>query len=200
MEKLPETDDRLEHVENLIDFNQCLMELNVPINHWGQEEAKTVEDLYEEWTSGECTLFIQNGKLKRYIKTSAVRVVYRSPSGTRVKLKEVYQQWYDGRKRYRDLDSSIGEKARVEESAIASALRGVQEELSGLDVDETRLDLLQKQSQTVSGFSTSYPGLETINDKYFFQLRLRDEEFLEHIDGFEDDDGKKISVFRWFDY
>src|SRR5690606_24975958 len=112
-------------------LEQQLREAGLPIDRWGEGPTKTVEDLWQEIADGESRLIVsqvdelnaRQGELVRVTNVLGLDV-YARHDGRLYRLKEDRQEFSDGRgTRYRDIDSSLGEKIKADEDHRAAAIR-----------------------------------------------------------------------------
>ncbi|OIO48351.1 hypothetical protein COX74_01210 [bacterium (Candidatus Gribaldobacteria) CG_4_10_14_0_2_um_filter_41_16] len=164
LEKKFEAENMIGEVELLA----LLKKYNVLVNEWGKGEAKTVWHLLSEINSGEAELIEENGELIRKVQGATVNVYY--TDGQKIlKLKEKSQVFVDGRERVRELEASIGEKLKSNESPISAVQRALFEELN-----ITESLPFSKVSETKKGPvpSISYPGIKTEYLTHVFEVIL----------------------------
>ena len=170
-----------------------LRSFKVPIETWGTGEAKTLDHLYAEISSGEAALTVVNGKLRRYALGITVLVHYIG-DGPEKKLVEKEQVFRDGRRKTRALQGnmSIGEKMRPSEDALSAAYRAFKEELK----IEERLPL-QVLRPFVKGPipSISFPGIETLYYIHAFMAWIPPH--LYKRDGYTEEQEDKTTYFIW---
>lgn len=176
---------------SLEDLAALLVSSGVDISLWGMGEAKSLQDLYEELSSGETELSrLENGKLYRRVRVCGLEVFYVEGDNL-LRLKEKYQMFKDGRRRERNLPCSLAEKVVAGESFLEAAGRGLKEEL-GLIIDPNRLSYQGVNIE--SRESKSYPGLNTRYVFAVFELFLNPNDYKPE---YVEDDGKKITYFGW---
>lgn len=192
----------------IVNFSEMLS--FIPQEKYGINEAKTVEQLHQEFLSGESAFFWEEDYIVRrvWVLRARVEVMDFNPFHPQEKfLKEVKQILPDGRVRQRDHGYwSLGEKllpTEVEilkesgnEKSDIALIRAIKEELS-LSFPE---NFYPSQSicfgiEKEVKFSKSYPGVET---EYFLQswrIFMHPEcystQYVEHCD-----DGTK-TFFEW---
>ncbi|KAJ1476548.1 hypothetical protein T484DRAFT_3087366 [Baffinella frigidus] len=130
---------------------------NIDTRRWGAGEAKTVQELFHELWAGECEPLTDQPH--RVISVVKVRVLDTDAQGT-WQLYETKQKFCrDGRTRPRN--RPLAEKVRPGEEPVATARRGVLEELGSvlgaapkILVDERNLEQWDE-----TRMSESFPGL-----------------------------------------
>ena len=192
----------------IVNFSEILS--FIPQEKYGVSEARSVEQLHQEFLSGESAFFWEEDYIVRrlWVLRARVKVMDFTSFHPQEKfLKEVRQIMPDGRVRQRDHDYwSLGEKLLPTEVEVLKKnenekndmvlIRAVKEELSLSYPESFYPDLsicfgIEKEV----GFSKSYPGIET---EYFFQswrIFMRPEyysaQYVEYCD-----DGTK-TFFEW---
>lgn len=132
-------------------LKKWLLEKGIDISSWDKGEAKSVENLWDEVTSGEITL--RDNPPLRVVQV--VQVIIRR--GNQL-LIEAEQELRNGQRRSRKMPPS--EKMKPGESYIETAQRCLQEEL-GLETHKTKFaHSTYRTTQTIKD-SPSYPGLPT---------------------------------------
>lgn len=129
------------------------MQHGVPVGLYGQGEAKTIAEFFEELQNKEAKLVVVDGKILRTTRVLKIYVL----QGDRI-LKEKLQRMRDGRTRPRKLESSLSEKLKGDEQFAMVAARLADEEMPpivDLPVEALAPEEEQKESQ-------SYPGLPTL--------------------------------------
>jgi ADP-ribose pyrophosphatase YjhB (NUDIX family) len=129
-----------------------LLSNGIDLSQWGQHDAKTVTDLWQELVVGEA--YLQDPPLRRIVP-GVVRLIIRQGNCL---LIEVQQTFRDGRTRSRGIPPS--EKLRRGESYRDGALRCVEEELR---VERRHVQVLAQTHQVHHACrrSRSYPGLHS---------------------------------------
>jgi hypothetical protein len=150
-------EDSVKNFENASDLQQWLNANGVDTSLWGEGNAKTVDNLWDEWVSGEITL----GERPLLRQVNVVQILIRR--GKQMLL-EAEQELDDGQRRFRNQPPS--EKMKPGESYTAAAMRCLQEELGLFANNVTFLTDAYEQMQRVSD-SLSYPGLKT---QYTFHM------------------------------
>ena len=164
---------------------------NIPLQQWGQGEAKTFDDLFSEVTSGEAILTEEDGKLLRSVEGGTLNV-YHDDGMTMWFLQEEKQVFKDGRSRTRTLNASIGEKMKCGEDPLESAYRALSEELGIAE----KLQLIPKQRFIKGPIpSPSFPGLYSIYTMHMFDVFLPSH--LYRPEGYVEHQVDKSSYFVW---
>lgn len=180
-------------------IEQQLLQAGIPVATWGTGEAKSLQSLVDEVTSGESVLVNRDGTLYRVLHVARINVYVRHMGGTLL-LVEKKQEFLmpDGTRRPRireHLEYSISEKLHASEDAFQAARRAVQEELGIASVD--LCEFIGTTEETSE--SASYPGLMT---RYLFQnflVLLHDadyqDEYIEYQSNAATD--PKLVYFGW---
>lgn len=142
----------------------------IDTRRWGAGEAKTVAELFHELWAGECEPLTDQPH--RVISVVKVRVLDTDAQGT-WQLYETKQKFCrDGRTRPRN--RPLAEKVRPGEEPVATARRGVLEELGSvlgaapsIVVDEGNLE-----EWAETRMSESFPGLETVYKLFQVDVRV----------------------------
>ncbi len=134
---------------------KLLDSFNIPIEKFGKGEAKTMQNLLDETSNGDCRLVISKKGIHREVSIMRVHVIYYKNNKSLI-LKESKQVFDDGRGRKRNL-LHISEKFSIEEEFEKVAERAVAEEL-GI---ESKIKQETRDSLSLDTLDTiSYPGLE----------------------------------------
>ena len=64
-------------VGNILKLSELLARYHVPVEKWGQGQAKTFGHFYKELENGESSLTLRNGKLIRMVAIVIVDVIYK---------------------------------------------------------------------------------------------------------------------------
>jgi hypothetical protein len=126
---------------------------DIDTSDWGFQSAKSVQDLWNEYTLGEIKL--EESPLRRVI-TGVVQVLIFKNSRM---LMEIHQELSDGRTRIRNRPPS--EKRKPGESPQETARRCLYEELECTPDQVHSLWVLNESPQMEHRFSQSFPGLLT---------------------------------------
>lgn len=174
-----------------VEFAKLLCQYDIPIDVWGEGQAKTIVHLLEELVKGECQLVEVGGELVRRVSTVAVRVFYNN-NGHMLYLKEEKQVFNDGRERRREwLTWSISEKMKRNEPSDKAACRAFEEELRITDdVVLTPLSVTPKQQE-----SSSYPGIMNEFQVHMYEAFLTDDQF--NPRGYVEIQDDKTNFWRW---
>jgi hypothetical protein len=169
-----------------------LLKCEVPLDHYGVGNAKTVEQLLSEVSQGESVLTIdQHNRLKRIVNVVGVDVLYETPEGEVYVLKENRQEFKDGRVRRRNVASSLGEKMKPLESPDQAAKRALWEEL-GIQTSEALYEIGHTKK---TSFSETYPGIESTYTLNAFVAKIPENEF--DPKGYVEYQGDKTNYYRW---
>ena len=133
-------------------MQQWLGEQQIDLSSWGQENAKTVADLWQEVASQDVTLTADPPLRHLRIVTINIRRGH-------LLLTEIEQYFHDGRKRSRNLQPS--EKIKVGECYREAARRCLHEEL-GVRTEHILLTDSSHRVKETRKTSYSYPMLESI--------------------------------------
>lgn len=143
--------DKFFSPKNEEELRSFLQEQGIPLDQWGQGQAKYVASLWKELEAGESKLTA--APLRRRVET--VSLIIRR--GEKM-LIETEQQLSDGRTRTRHIPPS--EKLQRGEHFLDATYRGLEEELS-IPPDQAIVKLDTYRKRTVQQLSKSYPGLVT---------------------------------------
>ena len=177
----------------LMDLEKYLIKFSIPLNEWGKGYAKTIEHLFLEIESEECSLTEENGILIRNIEFVMCEIFYRK--GEKIyKLIEDKQIFKDGRIRRRKKDSSVSEKMKIGENPIQSLIRGIDEEL-GVSLNESQLS--REEDLKEEEFSQSFPGLMTRYKGHNFTCFFNDSQY--NPKGYIENQKDKSTYFVWED-
>ena len=91
---------RIKNIGEIENLKMVLAKYRVNVSDFGINEAKTLEDLFEEIQSGETTLIEFKGKLLRTVNYAGIDIYFNDGEGTYV-LVENKQVFNDGSERYR---------------------------------------------------------------------------------------------------
>jgi len=185
-------DFNLSDIPDMSELINKLKEYKLPIEQWGTGESKTIEHLWNELTTKECSIVDEGGYLVRYVEFVGVDVFYKDKKGDIYILQEDRQEFKDGRVRKRDMISSVSEKMKSGEDPLESALRGVEEEI-GISLSSSDLTPLRNISKNAG--SQSYPGLTSKYNGYKFTCFINDEQF--KPDGYVEVQKDKSTFFKW---
>lgn len=156
----------------------------IDLSKWGQGDAKTVEQLFEEIEEGETELIKDiDGKLVRKVLCVGADIYYTDGDKT-FRLKEEKQMFADGRVRVRDFGRAVSEKMKFGEYSHDAMVRGIQEEL-GIS---SNVSLQEIETVVETKDSPSYPGLTSNYVVDVFKVELvprqyKPEGYVEERDG-----------------
>jgi serine/threonine protein kinase len=155
------------------DLREELLAFKVDVSKFGKGDAKTLEQLFHEIESMECRLMLRANKVIRVVDLMALRV--RTP--TAKILVEQSQKFPDGR------DRTCNRLPAVMRQAGASGLATAKSEIERLLKNELsttpdviqvnlRLDDPSQESNSKKQDSQSYPGLDSVYRKTFFEASV----------------------------
>ena len=176
------------------ELSDKLTEFEVPIDTWGQGQAKTVKHLFDELQHEECHIEDRGGFLVRYLEFVGVRIFYKKGEEI-LYLKEDRQEFNDGRTRKREMPSSVSEKMKFGENPQLAAIRGIKEEL-GIYVKPEQL--IKQRDLNYRGGSLSYPGLTSKYKGHQFTCYLTEQQF--NPEGYIEKQEDKSTFFTWVKY
>ena len=164
----------------------------VPIDSWGQGDAKTLDQLLAEIRGGETRLVLSfEGSVSRLMAAVGVNVYHSDANGRTLLLKEDRQVFSDGRIRRRRLDISLVEKMTLGEDPEVAALRALREEIGVLKPRTLRFVLSQESCYA----SMSYPGLSGRSFWHNFEATLDEEDF--SPEGYVEYQADKTNFYVW---
>lgn len=148
---------------NSIEELRAFLGKHTPLDEWGKNQAKSVENLWAELKAGESTL--------THDANRAVRVVVaniRRQSADQKMLVELAQVLKDGRHRMRP-PRPMAEKMIGHETPRAALIRGLREELS---LSEGQYTILKKEPavSVTARKSASYPGLMSQYERFVYHV------------------------------
>ena len=179
---------------DLKSLEEYLLRFRIPLEKWGKGYAKTLNHLFKEIESGECTLSEERGNLLREIEFVMCEMFYRDGKNL-FKLIEEKQVFTDGRTRTRDKESSVSEKMMIGEDPLESLIRGVEEEL-GIILDESQIEEEDGVEKTEA--SQSFPGLTTKYNGHNFTCFLNQSQY--NPNGYIEVQKDKSTYFIWKEY
>lgn len=170
-----------------------LLEHEVPVGRWGKGAAKAVQDLLCELRQGESRLEVDTeNQLLRRVSVVGIDVLFPDHDRGTLRLVEEEQVFENGRRRVRNLRTSLGEKQLPGEAPREAAARALEEELG---LPGTDLGLRQTGSEVVKSPSESYPGLQSERHLTYFECVLPPS--LYFADGYEERQVGKTTSFSW---
>lgn len=157
---------------------------------WGARRAKTLADLWQEYTRGEISFSDEPPVRQVYV----VRIVLRRGEST---LLELAQEFRDGRRRNRNVPPS--EKIMGSETPARAARRCLEEEL-GLVPRQIATLRLRQEKQVSLADSPSYPGLRTLYTIYTVEVSaagLPDRDFWRENEAVRAGDPVRRHLWGW---
>ena len=172
--------ESLEKENNVIEINsvdslkEMLEEHSIDTYLFGKNNAKRLEDLFDEVKNKETELVKEGDSIFRKINALSISVNY-SKNQRKFVLVEDKQVFSDGRERQRSPISSLSEKLKNGENIDEEINRALFEEL-GIKNKYDGIFLGEVKEEKESG---SYPGLLTQYSFLKYQIFLEDEDFKE---------------------
>jgi hypothetical protein len=182
----------LQKIESVQQLETWLASKGINTSQWGTGAAKSLQDLWNEITSGDAQ--VEDEPPRRVLNIVDVNV----HSGNKFLL-EYEQQLSDGRMRYRGLP--LSEKMKPGENPINAAIRGLQEELQ---VKSSNVKVLNAdpQPRPIYRESRSFPGLQTEYRIYEVDVdveQLPNEDFWTNETQSDHESATKRHHWRWVD-
>lgn len=189
-------------ITNEEDLKELLKQHRINYHSWDipGSTTKTVNDLFNELKEEEARLVSRDGKLIRLITVVSADVYYE-----RVFLKYIHivpkyllteeiQTFSDGRSKKRETDYSVAEKMFPGENPCDALYRMMKEELGISDKNKnysySKLKTRYKESK-----SSSYPGLITEKEIYYFVVSLTNRSY--NPSGYIEEQEDKKTYFVW---
>lgn len=164
----------------------------VPLEQWGIDEAKNIDDFLDEITSGEAKVTLTyNGELHRSIDVAIMEVLYIAKDSTVYGLREDRQEFNDGRVRRRNLPTSIAIKIKLDETPEEASVRALTSEMSVREPSEIREFKFERNVSE----STSFPGVTTYCNSYPFIAMLDSDSF--NPNGYKHQQDDRINYYVW---
>lgn len=135
---------------NKVELIDYLKEINIPLNKWGDNGNKSIENLWGEIINNDCIITENN---LRQISVVAVYIEKNDHI-----LYEDYQILKDGNIRQRNKPPR--EKKKEQESVLSAAIRCLKEELN-LEESDFEILTINETPIVYTKESASYPGLKT---------------------------------------
>ncbi len=161
-------------VDTTDSLQEILEKNNIDTSFFGKNDAKRVEDLFNEIKNRESELVKEGDSIFRKINALSISVNY-SKNQRKFVLVEDKQVFSDGRERQRSPMSSLSEKLKNGENIDEEINRALFEEL-GIKNKYDGIFLGEVKEEKESG---SYPGLLTQYSFLKYQIFLEDEDFKE---------------------
>lgn len=139
------------HFPTIEKLKEWLISVSIDLNTWNVGQAKSIEHLYSEITSGDC--YIQLEPPLRVVHV--VQVLVRNGE---LVLLEIEQEMDDKRRRKRNIPPS--EKMKPDENCVDAARRCLVEEL-GINSNDIVIITNECKASFRYRKSNSYPGLKT---------------------------------------
>ncbi|MCP4423240.1 MAG: NUDIX domain-containing protein [Chloroflexi bacterium] len=180
----------MKNFENVKGLQKWLHTHNIDTSLWGEGNAKTINNLWDELTGGE--IAIQDDPPLRLV--NVVQILIRK--GKRLLL-EAEQEFGDGQRRFRNQPPS--EKMKPGENYVDAAVRCLQEELAVSTEDATLLTKTYKQIQRDSD-SLSYPGLKTVYTFHIVEAQVKglpEEDFWQDNQAYGGGDPVRRHLWIW---
>jgi hypothetical protein len=176
---------------NLCNLKNLLFEFSIDTQSWGKEQAKSVEDLFEEIAQGESQLRIDVRGISRVVEI--VRMFVCDPnSPERGYLLEMSQCLPGGQ--IRERKRCPAGKLRQGESPEEAVVRELKEELK-IERDGCQLSLICSKLENAP--SPSYPGLPCYYAVHEFRVVLKPDSYaLKESFTTTEEDGT-FHIFGW---
>jgi len=185
------------NIQSADSLTEVLREHQVPTDAWGENDTKTLTDLYGELTRGETALFVTAGGLQKYITTIKVNVFYRDESGLYRLVEAAQNNLVTGTWRHRGLNNSLSEKRHAAhgETPLAAASRALREEIG---VEQPLA--LGQTAEIIHPAKTerNYSPIPTVNETQYFQASLRANDYDPR--GYIEEQPDKRTFFHWGQY
>lgn len=146
-------------IDTFDQLRKLLFENNIPCHLFGQNKAKTLQNLFDEIREGECTLCKIEGRLSRFVRVAAAIIPHKTDR--MLCLHWVGQTFPDGKKiSKRELP---GGKVKSGQEIVVSLLGKLFEKLQ-LEFSQHNVVFIRELSITKE--SSSYPNLLTLRNKF----------------------------------
>lgn len=161
-------------VSSVESLGEILEKNNIDTSLFGKNNAKRIEDLFDEIKNKETELIKEGDSVFRKIKALSISVNYKKGERDFV-LTEDRQVFSDGRERKRSPMSSLSEKIKSGENIEEEINRALSEELGIKNKYEAVFIEEVKEKKE----SRSYPGILTQYSFLKYKIYLEDEDFKE---------------------
>ncbi len=185
--EIPTPPELIRHVNEVL-----LATHGVDTRAWGTGSAKTPDHLNAELEANEAVLVLENGKLVRITRILGVDVCCATDTGMKI-LREVRQQFKDGRTRSRNLPTSLGEKLTPDEDEITGLYRALSEELN-VDMHAV-LSIGKINDESRERESESFPGILTRSVIHNYAVLIDPTTY--NPSGYTEDQEDKSTYFGW---
>lgn len=149
--------------QDLDELKHWLISNGIDLSQWGQGSNKSVENLWEEWQSGE--MYLQENPALRVVPVA--QIIIRRDHNI---LIEAIQEFTDHRQRRRNHPPS--EKIKTDENYVDAAKRCLQEEL-GVECGDIEILTDTHRRSKRQRESPSYPGLRTQYTFHIVEAKVR---------------------------
>lgn len=177
-------------VPSVDSLEQLLRDAKIDTGLWGQSPYKSIDRLYDEIDAGESRLVRLGQTVGRLVSVVNVLVTARI-GNCQYQLVEDRQVFPDGSERHRGIQG-VSEKIKGDEDPVASARRGLAEELGVVFTGELTgagAQILRRPS------SHSYPNLPGIYMTHVFNAEFGESEW--DSDGYSEVQPDKATYFIW---
>lgn len=171
---------------------ETLATANIPIEEYGNGNAKTVQHLLSEIREGEATMTTnKEGELHREVNVLWADVICELPDGRVYALREDRQEFKDGRVKRRELDSSLGEKIKPSEKPSEALYRAIYEELGIEDVK----NIYNVGYDERTFVPDTFPGINSTYKMHKFVATIPESEF--RPEGYVEFQDDKTNFYVW---
>lgn len=175
---------------------ELLLKYNIPIQTWGQGNAKTLADLEKEIAEKESALEEDNGRLFRRTTNLYVDIYCFHPiTFETLKLREDRQEFKDGRIRRRRMKGSLAEKMKPGEERDDAVYRAIKEELGIPSEGVVQFIINTWKSWEEEIDSPAFPGLTAKFECYKVNVEISPVFFNE--EGYKEVQKDKTTYFVW---
>lgn len=187
--------------DSIQQLTQWLNHHGIPIETWGQGDAKTVADLWLEMTHGETILQLLPAsaiEMQTFLPVRLVQVVELLIKRHDHTLIEAGQLLTNGAQRHRN--HLPAEKMKEGETPLAAVWRCLREELAASDEVLALVEVAIIEDSLKERFSPSYPGLRSEYHLYRAQvtgLSLPVNDFSTENRAYSDGDPVKMHHWHW---
>jgi hypothetical protein len=188
------------------DLLRMLTMYDVPLDLWGADGNKTVEELHEEMLNRESRVVPSNGKIRRFAQSARGDIFHearedgeRWKKGQLLRLHEDFHLVRNVRGKpwtFRELKrpASVSGTWIDGEFPETTLCREVGEE-TGVKITPDRLIPVDAQHTLKGELSSVYPGIESVTISQTFMIEFDHDEFAEK--GYVHRNGRAIVIHRW---
>lgn len=183
--------DTLPKDVSLEELTGILITCGIPIEKWGMDEAKTIDNLLVELQNGESAMWVDDQGIHRDVTVLWLDVIHETSDGDVFLLKEDRQEFRDGRVRRRDLPGSLGEKMKPNERPVDASMRALAEEIGVENITSHYVIGEEVKMYT----PPTYPGLESRYTTYSHLVQIGTEDF--RPEGYVEYQEDKVNYYVW---